>query len=92
MYKVNQKHSDSNKMKIIFLQKGLVGTRGQGDWEISVTKFLFRNVLETVVMGLHNSINVICAMNCTLKNWLKWYILFWVYFTTFFFKVYISCN
>ena len=86
MYKVNQKHSDSNKMKIIFLQKGLVGTRGQGDWEISVTKFLFRNVLETVVMGLHNSINVICAMNCTLKNWLKWYILFGVYFTTFFLR------
>lgn len=50
MYKVNWKHSDSNKIKIIFLQKGLVDTRGQGDWEIIVNKFLFRNVLETVVM------------------------------------------
>ena len=50
MYKVNQKHSDSNKMKIIFLQKGLVGAGGQGVWEIIVTKFLFRNVLETVAM------------------------------------------
>ena len=37
-------------MKIIFLQKGLVGAGGQGDWEIIVTKFLFRNVLETVAM------------------------------------------
>lgn len=30
MCKVNQKHSDSNKLKVIFLQKGLVDTRG---WE-----------------------------------------------------------
>lgn len=42
VYKVNRKHSDSNKIKIIFLQKGLVDTRGQRDWEIIVTKFLFK--------------------------------------------------
>lgn len=47
MYKVSWKHSDSNKIKIIFLQEGLVDTRGQGDWEIIVAKFLFRNILET---------------------------------------------
>lgn len=42
VYKVNRKHSDSNKIKIIFLQKGLVDARGQRDWEIIVTKFLFK--------------------------------------------------
>ena len=46
-YKVSRKHSDSNKIKSIFLQEALVDTRGQSDWEIIVTKFLFRNVLET---------------------------------------------